>query len=299
MLKLRVQPIHPWTIGQTAAFPAFQLTSEATANCLQQSEASSQGVLNTAKAFQQMTSETLRKHPYHSDIHWYYPGKSLRVYLRATDWILSDKTALKRNRYQEEPGRPTRFCTPSQGVFVNFPGKRGMTLWLCDALCSKKICFWHDITRGAHLATGPGDCSCRLVLGTGPGDWFSWQSAKSVFAWILLCIHSRSSPTALKSGQNANFLQDSHWPTVPFLNVPCRQSCWKVVTHNAKHSTLDVGAFGTNDKAVLATIGAVTIMHKHMWTVGAAAAKNKWKNQWKGYCLFCAIFCKASRISRF
>ena len=105
-------------------------------------------------------------------------------------WILSDKTALKRNRYQEEPGRPTRFCTPSQGVFVNFPGKRGMTLWLCDALCSKKICFWHDITRGAHLATGPGDCSCRLVLGTGPGDWFSWQSAKSVFAWILLCIYT-------------------------------------------------------------------------------------------------------------
>ena len=197
MLKLRVQPIHPWTIGQTAAFPAFQLTSEATANCLQQSEASSrndakelqngsfaawkqprafcalktlsklcppdfihtfyshsynshavevmdkffdkgvgtspaktalkrnraqcgqqseassrnswnqrqncgcwvqrsydhhaqtyvvrwcsgnasiaEGVLNTAKVFHQMTSETLRKHPYHSDIHWYYSGKS-------------------------------------------------------------------------------------------------------------------------------------------------------------------------------------------------------------------------------
>ena len=68
-----------------------------------------------------------------------------------------------------------------------------MTLWLCDALCSKKICFWHDITRGAHLATGPGDCSCRLVLGTGPGDWFSWQSAKSVLAWILLCIQPRLS----------------------------------------------------------------------------------------------------------
>ena len=39
MLKLRVKPIHPWTIGQTAAFPAFQLTSEATVNCLQQSDA--------------------------------------------------------------------------------------------------------------------------------------------------------------------------------------------------------------------------------------------------------------------
>ena len=34
---------------------------------------------------------------------------------------------------------PRGFCTP--WAFVNFPGKRGMTLWLCDALFSKKICL--------------------------------------------------------------------------------------------------------------------------------------------------------------
>ena len=49
MLKLRVQPIHPWTIGQTAASSAFRLTSEVTANCPQQSEASSR---NDAKELQ-------------------------------------------------------------------------------------------------------------------------------------------------------------------------------------------------------------------------------------------------------
>ena len=38
MLKLRVQPIHPWTIGQTAASSAFRLTSEVTANCPQQKQ---------------------------------------------------------------------------------------------------------------------------------------------------------------------------------------------------------------------------------------------------------------------
>ena len=38
MLKLRVRPIHPWTIGQTAASSAFRLTSEVTANCPQQKQ---------------------------------------------------------------------------------------------------------------------------------------------------------------------------------------------------------------------------------------------------------------------
>ena len=57
MLKLRVQPIHTWTIGQTAAFPAFQLTSEATANCLQQSEASSR---NYAKELQNAKSRCVK-----------------------------------------------------------------------------------------------------------------------------------------------------------------------------------------------------------------------------------------------
>ena len=183
----------------------------------QQSEASSRnhaqelrnaksGCLKTTLHFL-CAKKTLRKLCAPNFIHTLYSHSYNSQAIRQVSRTPPDKTAPKGNGYQ---WGTWMFCTPSlvQGVFVNFPGKRGMTLWLCDALCSKKICFWHDITRGAHLATGPGDCSCRLVLGTGPGDWFSWQSAKSVFAWILLCIHSRSSPTALKSGQHAHFLQE-------------------------------------------------------------------------------------------
>ena len=145
------------------------------------------------------------------------------------------------------------------------------------------------------LATAPADWSWGLVLATGfLGKVQSQCSPEFCSAYIQEAAQQHSRVDSMPT-----FCKNSDWPTVPFLSVPCRQSCWKFVTHKAKHSTLDAGAFGTNDKAVLATIGAVTIMHKHMWTVGAAAAKNKWKNQRKGYCLFCAIFCKASRISRF
>ena len=49
-------PLNHWT-NRTAAFPAFQLTSEATANCLQQSEASSR---NDAKELQNAKSRCLK-----------------------------------------------------------------------------------------------------------------------------------------------------------------------------------------------------------------------------------------------
>jgi len=47
--------------------------------------------------------------------------------------------------------------------------------------------------------------------------------------------------------------------------------------HNAKHSRVDAGAVGISDKlrVLAAPKGAVTIMHKHVWSVGEAAAKNR------------------------
>ena len=46
------------------------------------------------------------------------------------------------------------------------------------------------------------------------------------------------------------------------------------MTHNAKHRTLDAGAFGISDKAAGAGYkGAMTIMHKNVWSVGAASCR--------------------------
>ena len=100
-----------------------------------------------------------------------------------------------------------------------------------------------------------------------------------VFPTFTLQPPSCVLPTAFKTfcSKKLGILSGSRWH---FSNVssditvpPAHESTSLDVNKDnvAKHSTLDVGAFGIRDKAAGAGCRAMTIMHKHMWSVGAAA----------------------------
>ena len=139
--------------------------------------------------------------------------------------------------------------------------------WRCGfvMLCTQRRFAFGMILPQEHiwqlvLATAPADWSWGLVLATGfLGKVQSQCSPEFCSAYIQEAAQQHS-----RVDNMPNFCKNSDWPTVPFLNLPCRQSCWKFVTHNAKHSTLDAGAFEIKDKAAGATKRAVTIMHKHI-----------------------------------
>ena len=158
---------------------------------------------------------------------------------------------------------------------VNLSGKRGMTLWLCDALCSKKICFRHDYPRGTSS-----DWSWRLLLPTGPGDW-SWRlvflAKCKVSVGLKFALHtSKKQPNSpqewTKCPLFARILIDLQYLFSTFRVDKAVEISW-LTMQSIAHWMLEL-LKSTTKLRVLATKGAVTIMHKHMWSVGAAAAKN-------------------------